>query len=252
MLTIIKFFVKINQRCSIFFAKYLPQTKPFIIDIYNKTVASYANAKRNQTIIDAGCGTKTTFVKFCKTSINNKIIGIDLSINAFENKDVDEVIITNLETDLPFSENSIDIISSSSVVEHLKDVETFVKNCSLILKPGGIFINLFSNRYAPFALLNYLLPEKISRKLLYFFRESMRTKRRYRVYYNKCTYNQFNQLLQKYNFEMVNTYFNYYQSFYFDFFFPLFIASAIYEIILSAVKNKNLCSHMIIIAKKIK
>lgn len=252
MLSAISFLVRINQKCSIFIAKYLPQTKPFIVDIYNKIVADYANATCYQSIIDAGCGTQTSFAKFCNPINKNRIIGIDSSEQALKNNDVNETILVNLNNPLPFGNNSVDIITSSSVLEHLSDVGIYIKNCYRVLKPDGVFINLFSNRHAPFALLNRLLPVKLSRKLLYFFRPSMRTRAGHKAYYNKCTYDQFSQLLRKYNFKIVDFYFSYYQSFYFDFFFPLFIISAIYEIILSALKNKQLCAHMIIVAQKIK
>jgi 2-polyprenyl-6-hydroxyphenyl methylase/3-demethylubiquinone-9 3-methyltransferase len=250
MKRLLKLLIKTNQQTSIYFEKYFPQTKVFIIDTYNKITSSIINSKSNQLILDCGCGIKTTYSKFCDQTLKNKIIGFDLSIRAYENKDVDQVIIHDITKVSPFNVRSIDIITSSSMLEHLNEVESFIRHSSEILKKDGIFICLFANRFAPFAILNRLLPNKISKRLLYFFRSSMIDQGGQKGYYNKCTYYEIYRLLHKYNFVVTNSYFYYYQSFYFDFFFPLYFYSGIYELILKLLKNKILCSHMIITARK--
>lgn len=55
----------------------------------------------------------------------------------------------NVDTVLPYEDSSMDVVICTASVEYLvKPVEVF-KEVERVLKPGGIFINTFSNRWFP-------------------------------------------------------------------------------------------------------
>jgi SAM-dependent methyltransferase len=59
-------------------------------------------------------------------------------------------------------DGSADLVVSLAVVEHIHDNAVFFRNCAYVLRPGGVMIHVFSGRFAPFALMNQLLPNPIS------------------------------------------------------------------------------------------
>ncbi len=50
---------------------------------------------------------------------------------------------------LPYSDHSIDVIISASVLEHVMDYDTSLRELRRILKPGGAFLHLFPSRGTP-------------------------------------------------------------------------------------------------------
>lgn len=86
--------------------------------------------------VEIGCG-------------NNKRLKEAICVDILDLPDVDIVFDVNLG--LPFFENdSVDEIYSHHVLEHLKDLSSFMNEVYRVLKPGGIFkgeVPHFSNPY---------------------------------------------------------------------------------------------------------
>lgn len=86
-----------------------------------------------------------------------KVIGVGM--NAYElehNKSISEYVIQDLNknTILPFDENTFDIVLNVVSVEYLtKPVELF-KEVGRVLKRGGLFLVIFSNRWFPEKVIN--------------------------------------------------------------------------------------------------
>ena len=96
------------------------------------------NFPKKSKILDLGCGVGETLLGFRGLGFKN-VMGIDSSINALKicekrglkiNKDV--FLMTGSNTS--FNDDSFDFVYSDGVIEHLKDIEPFVKEICRISK----------------------------------------------------------------------------------------------------------------------
>jgi SAM-dependent methyltransferase len=82
----------------------------------------------------------------------SKIVGLGLNENELaENKSLSEVVIHDLNRDphLPFPDNTFDAVINTVSVDYMtRPVEVF-REVGRILKPGGLFLVIFSNRMFP-------------------------------------------------------------------------------------------------------
>ncbi len=82
--------------------------------------------------------------------------------------------------------------------------------------------------------MNQVLPEWLSRRLLYFFIPKSKGINGFPAYYNNCYYRAIKKLLERNGFRIVDLRPSYYQSAYFDFFAPLFLVNALYEFLVQS------------------
>jgi len=132
--------------------------KPYleIVDYAVERLVENNNTK--PILLDAGCGHSTVLediYKKCKT-----VLGVDLDregLNA--NKLVDKKIYACL-TDIPIEDNSVDIVTSAWVLEHIEDPEAFMHEIDRVLKPGGFFVFIAPNIDGWFAFASSIIPDK--------------------------------------------------------------------------------------------
>lgn len=149
---------------------------------FRKYLKDFAN--NNSVILDAGCGNSGILTEF--KSIVKLIIGVDTNKKLLEeNQIVNKKINANLEN-IPLDENSIEIVVSEFVLEHLQNPEDVFKEISRILKPGGVFIFLTPNILNPIMAFSKILPYSIHKLLrLKLFKKEEET---HRTYYRANSY----------------------------------------------------------------
>lgn len=244
-------FFDINRRLSDKVEVRLPHRWPSIYDLYEEMVARRMNSGEGKVVVDVGGGKSCPFAKFRKPELNTKIIAVDVSSESLsENRDADETRVANIMRELPFEDDSVDLVVSRSVLEHLQSVEEFVKNSKSILKPGGHFIHLFPSKFAPFALINQLLPNRLGKRVLHLLFPATKGIGGFPAFYDNCHHSAIVSLLEKHGFEVREEHAYYFQSAYFGFFFPLFMLSVLYELLIRAVGAKDLAAFVLISARK--
>ena len=91
-------------------------------------------------VLDIGCGDGQKTIKF-KSKIGCKTIygidGVKERLVAAKKRGIDKTKKVNLETKWPFESNFFDIIVSNQVIEHVADIDNFIKETKRLLKPGG-------------------------------------------------------------------------------------------------------------------
>ena len=248
----LKKFITLNKTACNKIGDYCLQPKTNIFELYEKVVAEYLNRKRDQIIVDVGGGKCCPFAKHKNPTQNAKIITIDLSEEQVrKNHDADTKLIANIMRPLPFKNKSIDLVVSRAVLEHLENLESFLSESTRVLKANGYCIHAFSSKFAPFAIINQLLPQKLSKRLLLYIRPEVKDFAGFPAYYNKCFYSSIKSIFQKHGYEIVAIRLNYFQTSYFSFFVPFFIMMALYEMFLQCIRAKNLCAYILIVAKKL-
>lgn len=248
---ILKNFIKLNQKISKLIENIIPHSRPDITELYSQIISDYVSKNKKPIIVDIGGGRLTPSVKYFKAHQDYKLIVIDSNKSELlKNRDADKKIIANLDKKLPLKQNSVDFIVSRYVFEHLNNLPLFLLNSNKALKKDGRMIHLFSCKFAAFALLNQILPDKISKLLLELLIPESKNIHGYKTNYNYCFYSAISKLFTKNNYKIEKIYLSYYQSRYFSFFVPFYLFSVVYELILYIFGLKNLCAYIIIIAKK--
>ena len=116
------------------------------------------------------------------------IIALDISQEELDyNHDVDEKIVFDITSGnkVPLDDDSVDMITSRYVLEHLKNLDNAFSEVSRILKPGGKFISLFPNKFTLFAIINQILPHWLARKILFSINPGAKGHCGFRAYYKQ-------------------------------------------------------------------
>lgn len=128
-------------------------------------------------VLDVGCGTGRLFKEVI--SRNGELVGTDVSAEmlkvAGQKYPSVETTVADIEN-LPFEDESFDVVLALLVVVHLKDLKSAFEEVFRVLRPGGFFIvSNINQRKAPKLKLSgkreivinshYHMPKKIVEKL---------------------------------------------------------------------------------------
>jgi len=103
-------------------------------------IISLLETDKNAMVLDVGCGDGQKTVKFKRKIMCQKIAGIDgvkERLAAAQRRGVKETKIVDLEKKWPFPEKYFDVIISNQVIEHLVNIDNFIKEICRLLKSGG-------------------------------------------------------------------------------------------------------------------
>jgi ubiquinone/menaquinone biosynthesis C-methylase UbiE len=100
---------------------------------------------RQSDVLEVGCGTGLILQKVAKVA--NRAVGMDLSAGMLEKARERglEVVKANA-TDLPFDDNSFDLVYSFKVLAHVEDIDTALREMARVTRPGGRLVLEFYNR----------------------------------------------------------------------------------------------------------
>jgi ubiquinone/menaquinone biosynthesis C-methylase UbiE len=116
-----------------------------------RTVSSHAAfftpyLKPGMSLLDCGCGPGSITLGFAQLVAPGEVVGVDLAENQLEYARVSaaEQGLANVRFEpanvyeLPFPDNTFDVVFSHAVVEHLGDPMKALKEMRRVLKPGGL------------------------------------------------------------------------------------------------------------------
>ena len=244
-------FINFNKKCHSLIAKIFPNTKHSAYRHYREEVRR--NLADNISVLDIGGGKRCTFADECRTYTGIKITALDVSAEELAfNNDADEKIVFDLTSGkrVPLEDESVDMVTSSSVLEHLKDLESAVKEVSRIIKPGGKFISVFPSKFALFAVINQLLPNWLARKILFAIRPEAKGFGGFVAYYNRLYYPALKNLLSRNGFSKIDFMFDYNQAGYFSFFEPFGLIALLWDCLMYILHVKPLCAYICFTAEK--
>jgi len=126
------------------------------VSIYKKFLSNEITT--NTIVLEAGCGFSNLYAEEYNKA--KKVIGIDIDTRYLTmNSLISEKIISDLSHFPEIEDNSIDIIISSWVLEHLEYPEKVFKEFSRVLKKGGKFIFLTPNSWSYVVIFNKIMPK---------------------------------------------------------------------------------------------
>ena len=243
-----------NQKISNRIKKIFPHTNYNIFKDYNQIIGKYfglAASDSRKVILDIGGGKSCHFQKeaFRKDAY---VVAMDVSAEELAlNRHADRKIQADATKELPFPKELEKpcIVCSECVMEHLENNASFVELSAEVIAPGGYFIALMPNKFAPFAVLNQMLGEKFGKKVLSFFGK-LKAHNGFKAYYHKTYPSALKRLLKANGYRIVEQKFSSSSSAYFDVCFPVYFLSSLYESIVKLFRAKNLCGYFIIVAQK--
>jgi SAM-dependent methyltransferase len=219
--------------------------------MYEEAIGRVIAETEPKLILDVGGGKCCSFSKRREALPSMRIVSLDISHEEIrQNSDVDYGIVADVIEGLPFRRSSVDLIAWHMAMEHIEDTGALVESSKAVLKTGGYCIHAFACKFAPYALINQLLPDALSRKIIYLLRPEKRGVCGFPAAYNRCYCSAMRDLLLSNDFEIISMEPIFYQSVYFDFFLPFFLISVLYETVVASLGLKNLCAYLLVVARK--
>jgi SAM-dependent methyltransferase len=202
-------------------------------------------------VVDVGAGKVWHFPDYYKKWYGIHLIGIDIdAAEMTDNTMLDEKIVADVVQSIPVEPGSTDLIMIRSGLEHFSDNERFLRNAFTSLRPGGFMVAFFPNRYAPFAILNRLLPQRVAKRVLRTTTLEDSHELGFRAYYDRTDYDSFRKMSTDVGFDVVHHLPSFYSSYYFQFFVPLFLLSHLYDSMRLLTGNPRLASYHIWVLQK--
>ena len=130
---------------------------------YEKIILDHISPE--SVVLDAGCGQNAPVLQKL-VGLGKYLIGIDVCrLHKAEEYDSLSLLKSDLQT-ISLRDNSVDVVISRSVLEHVENPEKAYREIHRILKPGGHFICLTPNYYDYASLIAKLIPNRFHSRIV--------------------------------------------------------------------------------------
>jgi len=99
---------------------------------YRTLIARHLGSSKALTVVDYGCGPMPYRPLF--DAVASSYIGADLESNP------DATVFLRADGSLPLEDESVDVVVSSQVLEHVLDVDQYLAECRRVLRKGGTLL----------------------------------------------------------------------------------------------------------------
>jgi hypothetical protein len=174
-------------------------------------------------------------------------IGIDIDEDFNHNRYYDEFYCQSVENSLPVKG---DLIFSKYLLEHVKNVKKSYEMQISALNASGKIIHLYPLGYHPFSLLNKLLGNNLTRKLIPIVRRESKDITGYPAFYSLGNSRALEKFLRSKKDIKVEFKYHYGAVDYFSFFFPFAILISLFNAIARGLRLKFFASNVLVIISK--
>ena len=122
---------------------------------------------RGRDVLEAGCGIGTDGARFARagaryTGLDFSPTALDLARRRFALAGLSGSLVEGSVTDLPFTDESFDLVYSNGVIHHIPQTEQAVREFHRVLRPGGTALVMLYHRRS----FNYRFTILVLRRLL--------------------------------------------------------------------------------------
>jgi SAM-dependent methyltransferase len=191
---------------------YYPETEFGGYSRVNGTIAFFSRVrsllKPDMVVLDVGCGRGAAVDRLEKNPWERcrifkgdckRVIGIDVDEAGYENKFIDEFRLIESST-WPVESESVDLMFSDAVVEHIEKPDEFFSECRRVLKPGGYLCVRTPNRWSYVAIGASLVPNRYHAGVVGKLQRGREAKDVFPTYYRANTVSAMKRLLRKHGF----------------------------------------------------
>jgi SAM-dependent methyltransferase len=123
-----------------------------------------------------------------------RIIGIDIDPVVYGNPWIDESMVIDITSPLPFADRTFDLVVSDSTFEHVSDASRIAGELDRVLKIGGWICARTPNRRGYVALMNRMVPAGVATWLVRSAQPYRKTEDIFPAYYRMNTLGRLSQL----------------------------------------------------------
>lgn len=107
-----------------------------------RNILSLLEPSSSRNFVDLGCLDGAWTKELAGRALAGEFYGVDLDKAAGKKASERGVsfVLADLNRNLPFEDDCVDVVHSNQVIEHLENVDTFVEEIFRILRPGGYAI----------------------------------------------------------------------------------------------------------------
>jgi len=245
-------FIDLNRRLCLLLDRIWPY--PLASSFWSSYVERAGEAARTAApprVIDVGAGRETPYAMLVAGQ-PLELIGVDVIAEDMEaNGTLTRRVVSDIVVDgLPADVHGAGLVTSRMVLEHIPDLDRFASEILAATAPGGRSIHLFAGRYSLFAVLNRLLPDEVSRRLLFALRPESAEVGGFVTYYDRTHPPAAEGVFRQAGFTDVHTDVSYQVSQYMHFFFPLFVVARIWETVVHRLQIASLGSFVLLTARR--
>lgn len=248
----IRWFIRFNTALCNAVERRLPREfTRSLLEAHERSAAELMNARPGLLVVDVGGGHKSPFARHRQPELQTRLVSVDISEDQLRrNLVADHRVLADVCDPLPLRAGSTDLIVTRSVIEHLEDNSGFFADCGRVLRSGGHCVHVLPCKFAPFAVINQLLPHRLSRAIVHFVFPSWKDDVGFRAYYRNCFYSRIVRMLQRAGFEVTAVELRYYQAIYYKFLFPLYLTLLLYDLALWCLGARQLACQMLVVARR--
>lgn len=252
LLSSLNWFISVNIRACNWIEARLPASfHPNLHERHKAAVLQHIAALDEGVVVDIGGGKKSPFLRGLQKDGRVRVYGVDISEEELSgNILLDGKVVCDASAPLPIATDSVDIVVTRSVVEHLANTDVFIRESRRIVKPGGVCIHVLPCKFSPFSILNQLLPNKVAQRLLFLFFPHWQSACGFKAYYRNCHQPRFSNLHRDFGFKIEVQESRYYQSIYFRFLVPVYLISLTYDLIVWKLGLETLACQTFVVARK--
>lgn len=123
----------------------------------DRTIAAHMHA--NARVLDLGCSRGDPDLPSMYTG--RKVFGCDIDLPGLRANHLAAACTLGAMRALPYANGSFDLIVCKWVVEHLEDPAQEFRECTRVLRPGGVLVVLTPNARSFFTLISRALPYRV-------------------------------------------------------------------------------------------
>jgi SAM-dependent methyltransferase len=225
--------------------------KPFWRRFEDAAATALRDLPAGSTVLDLGGGRRCVYAAALPADHDLRLVAVDVSeAELAANRDVSETCVADVADSLPFPTQSVDLILSRALLEHIDGVPAAVQNMARVLKPGGRALHFLPSRYSLFGIAARALPFDRLLWLLHAVNRESRGQVEFEVFYDNCHPAAMERVFTRAGFRDVSVDVCWAQSGYFEPIPPLFLLTSLYEWVVRRLGVRRLASYMIVSATR--
>jgi len=211
---------------------------------------AWSHVRPGMLIYDIGGGKHPLVDSDKKTELGLRVTGLDVDASELARAPAgcyDNVCCCDIAEYRGLAE--ADLVICQATLEHVHDNTKAIAAIASVVKPGGLVAIFAPSRYAAYARLNLLLPEKVTHQMLDFVCPTNQGSHGFRAYYDNCSIRELSALGRRNGLEVV-AFHRYYLSGYFGVFFPAYVIWRLWFLVNYAIDRERAAETFTIIFRK--